>query len=74
MQRILQHYSDKNWQLSVHAELALLEAMDERQCTFYDNDKFIACSKAACFCCYHYICSHLGAFARPACHNKVYRN
>lgn len=74
MQRISEHYSDKNWQPNVHAELALLEVMHERQCIFYDDDKFIACSKAACFCCYHYICSHSGAFARPACHNKVHRN
>lgn len=74
MQRVLEHYSDKNWRPSIHAELALLEVMHERQCTFYDDDKFIACSKAACFCCYHYICSHPGAFARPACHNKVHRN
>lgn len=71
MQRISQHYSDENWQPNIHAELALLEVVHERQCVFCDDDKFIACSKAACFCSYHYICSHPGAFARPVCHNKV---
>lgn len=74
MTRILEQYSNTNWQLNVHAELALLEATYEKQCSFYDDDKFIACSKAACFCCYHYICNHPGNYARPACHNKLYVN
>jgi hypothetical protein len=74
MTRILEQYSNTNWEPYVHAELALLEATYEKQCSFYDDDRFIACSKAACFCCYHYICSHPGNYARPACHNKLYLN
>lgn len=74
MARVLEQYSNTKWQPSVPAELALLEATYEKQCSFYDDDKFIACSKAACFCCYHYICNHPGDYARPACHNKLYLN
>jgi hypothetical protein len=74
MPRISDQYSNDDWQPIVHAQLILLEAMHNRQYTFYNNDKFVACSKAACFCCYHYICNHPGGFARPACHKKVYLN
>lgn len=74
MDRVLEQYSNENWKPNVHAELALLEATYEKQCSFYDEDRFIACSKAACFCCYHYICNHPGNYTRPACHNKLYLN
>lgn len=74
MTRVIDHYQDDNWQPRAHAELQLMEMLYETQCTFYDDDKYIACSKPACFCCYHYICEHPGSFARPPCHNKVYLN
>ena len=44
------------------------------QYDFVEGDKYIACSKPACYCCYHYICAHPGNFIRPASHNKVYLN
>jgi len=72
--RVRDQYRDRNWRPRVHAELALLEVLSDRRVRFYDDDKYIACSKAACFCCYHYICAHQGTFVRPACHNKVYLN
>ncbi|KAK3723887.1 hypothetical protein LTR37_001371 [Vermiconidia calcicola] len=72
--RVLSQYQDQKWRPRVHAELALLEVLHERKCSFYDNDKYIACSKAACFCCYHYICGHQGTFTRPPSHNKIYLN
>jgi len=56
----------------VHAELILLEYFYWHQFDFVDGDKYIACSKPACYCCYHYISVHPGNFARPACHNKTY--
>ncbi|KAF2158623.1 hypothetical protein M409DRAFT_38156 [Zasmidium cellare ATCC 36951] len=74
MSRILEFYTGKDWQPRVHAELTLLEALHDNGCKFFNDDKYIACSKPACFCCYHYICNHPGAFTRPPCHNKVYPN
>ncbi|KAK4574801.1 hypothetical protein LTR86_001643 [Recurvomyces mirabilis] len=68
------YYTSKDWRPKVHAELTLLEALHAHQGNFFDNDKYIACSKPACFCCYHYICAHPGGFARPDCHNKVYHS
>jgi hypothetical protein len=74
MSRIQQHYRSNDWQPRVHAELILLVALNQSKPRFYDDDKYIACSKPACFCCFHYICSHTGGFAHPPCHNKVYLN
>jgi hypothetical protein len=74
MSRITDHYQNKDWKPRVHAELQLLEALNDADCAFYDDDKYIACSKPACFCCFHYICEHPGSFSRPPCHNKVYLN
>ena len=74
MSRIMEYYSGKTWQPRVHAEMDLLETLHDNACSFYSDDKYIACSKAACFCCCHYICCHPGSFARPSCHNKVYIN
>jgi len=58
----------------VHAELILLEHFHTHKYDFVDGDKYIGCSKPACYCCYHYICAHPGNFVRPACHNKTYLN
>lgn len=74
MSRVLDHYRSKDWHPRIHAELTLLEALHDKRCTFFGNDKYIACSKPACFCCYHYIGYHQGLFVRPPCHNKVYIN
>ncbi|KAK0888252.1 hypothetical protein LTR02_016481 [Friedmanniomyces endolithicus] len=74
MSRVLEHYRSKDWRPRIHAELTLLEALHDSRCMFFGNDKYIACSKPACFCCYHYIGYHSGSFIRPPCHNKVYIN
>jgi OTT_1508-like deaminase len=56
-QRILKEYGEKKLKPRVHAELVLLEYFyqqrDELQ--FYDNDRYIAASKPACYCCSLYI-------------------
>lgn len=72
--RVQQHYQSSDWQPRVHAELILLEALYQAKPRFYDDDRYIACSKPACFCCYHYISNHPGSFVHPPCHNKVYLN
>jgi hypothetical protein len=41
---------------------------------FVDDDRFIACSKPACYCCYHYISLHPGGFVRPSSHGIRYIN
>lgn len=74
MDLIHDQYRHPNFVLRVHAELALLEAVYAEDISFYDDDKYLACSKGACFCCYHYICDHPGHFVRPASHSKLWLN
>jgi OTT_1508-like deaminase len=41
---------------------------------FFDNDRYIGASKAACYCCSLYIREHPGGFVEPATHQKNYLN
>ena len=70
--RLKNEYENPTFLPRVHAELILLEHSYKRGYDFVDNDKYIGCSKPACYCCYHYISAHPGGFARPASHNKTY--
>ena len=66
--RLLAQYESKEFRPRVHAELILLEFFHTKQLPFFDDDKFIGCSKPACYCCYHYISLHPGGFVRPPTH------
>ncbi|KAI9649395.1 hypothetical protein NHQ30_001971 [Ciborinia camelliae] len=68
------HCLDNNWRPKVHAELLLLQTFHTRNLKFVDNDKYIACSKPACYCCYHYIKAHPGKFVVPGSHHNNYLN
>jgi len=72
--RIMERYNDPWFLPRVHAELVLLEHFYTHDLRFFSQDKYIGCSKPACYCCYHYISAHPGNFVRPACHNKTYLN
>ncbi|KAK0105428.1 hypothetical protein ONS96_004816 [Cadophora gregata f. sp. sojae] len=63
----------RTWRPQVHAELLLNDLFVNRKFKFVDGDRYIACSKAACFCCYHYIKAQ-GQFVVPGCHNNVWVN
>jgi hypothetical protein len=57
----------------VHAELLLINRFDQYPCSFLElNDKYIGCSKPACYLCYAYIVHHQVKYALPASHQKVY--
>jgi hypothetical protein len=71
-QRLRNEYENPTFLPRVHAELILLEHFYKHGYDFVDEDKYIGCSKPACYCCYHYICTHPGNFVRPASHNKTY--
>jgi hypothetical protein len=62
----------------VHAELQLLHLFGSNNWRFYNNDRYIGCSKGACYFCYQYFSSHYfdegGEQVRPvvpATHNTV---
>ncbi|KAF9887618.1 hypothetical protein FE257_009711 [Aspergillus nanangensis] len=57
----------------VHAELLILDHFERTGGDFLNNaDKYIGCSKPACYLCYQYICSHPGGYVRPPSHQKLY--
>ncbi|TAQ83335.1 hypothetical protein B7494_g8342 [Chlorociboria aeruginascens] len=71
----LHHFCNSNgWRLKVHAELILLDLFWTQKFDFVDADRYIGCSKPACYCCFHYIKAHPGKFVIPACHNNFYEN
>ena len=71
-ERLKKEYKDPTFLPHVHAELILLDHFYKGRYNFVDGDKYIGCSKPACYCCYHYISVHPGNFAHPASHNKTY--
>jgi hypothetical protein len=64
----------ESWQPKVHAELLLLNLFWIKKFNFIEGDRYVACSKPACYCCYHYIRNHPGRFVEPACHNNNWMN
>jgi len=72
--RVQDKYKDTRFMPRVHAELILLEHLYMKNCEFDSGDKYIGCSKPACYCCYYYIDAHPGGFVRPGSHNKTYLN
>ena len=70
--RLIAQYESKDFKPRVHAELILLEFFHTKRIPFFDHDRFIGCSKPACYCCYHYISLHPGGFERPPTHGVRY--
>ncbi|TGO52034.1 hypothetical protein BCON_0149g00210 [Botryotinia convoluta] len=68
------HCTNSNWRPKIHAELLLLQHFHSRNLHFVDRDRYIACSKPACYCCYHYIRVHPGKFVVPGSHCNHYLN
>ena len=57
----------------VHAELLLIDHFDRNGCNFLSGlDKYIGCSKPACYLCYAYIAFHPEGYAVSASHQKLY--
>jgi len=59
---------------TVHAELQLLDYARHEKVEFVDNDKYIGCSKPACYMCYHYILALAPEYHTvvPPSHYKLY--
>jgi hypothetical protein len=55
----------------IHCELQLCDLFSRAGWDFADGDKYIGCSKAACYFCAQYISLHHKAFVVPPTHNKV---
>lgn len=55
----------------VHAELVLTDLFSRRGFEFVGSDRYVGCSKPACYFCWNWIDLHHKVFVRPASHNKV---
>lgn len=66
---------EKSTSTRVHAELLLINHFERIGCNFLDSyEKYIGCSKPACYLCHMYIAQHPGRYVVPPCHNKLYLN
>lgn len=73
---VQKYYVEKKLRARVHAELIVLEYFHERDETlqYLDNDRYIGCSKPACYCCSLYFRAHPANVEPPATHQKLYLN
>jgi hypothetical protein len=56
----------------VHAELQIADTFSRsRDMEFVDSDRYIGCSKAACYFCYNWLFSHKHGYVLPATHYKI---
>jgi hypothetical protein len=56
----------------VHAELQIADKFSRAQyMEFVDDDKYIGCSKPACYFCYSWLSNHKHRYALPATHRKI---
>lgn len=58
----------------VHAEIQLLEHFFRNRRQYLKDDKFIGCSKPACFCCMLYFKYHPARVANAPSHQKIWLN
>ncbi|KAJ6002677.1 hypothetical protein N7451_005224 [Penicillium sp. IBT 35674x] len=57
----------------VHAELLVLDHFEQTQGRFlFEQDRYIGCSKPACYLCHLFISCHPGHYAIPPSHQKLY--
>lgn len=56
----------------VHAELQIADRFSRHQyMEFVDDDKFVGCSKSACYFCYNWLSHHKHRYVLPATHHKI---
>jgi hypothetical protein len=56
----------------VHAELQIADTFSRsKDKEFVANDKYIGCSKPACYFCYLWLCNHKHDYVPPATHYKI---
>ncbi|KAI0972932.1 hypothetical protein F4678DRAFT_427404 [Xylaria arbuscula] len=66
-------YDNKNFAPRMHAEIQVLEHFwGKRQ--FFDDDRYIGCSKPACYCCHLYMQHHPARCVLPQTSCNVYLN
>ncbi|KAI0101806.1 hypothetical protein GGR51DRAFT_528564 [Nemania sp. FL0031] len=71
--RFKKEYDDKNFKPLIHAEIQVLgHFWGKRQ--FFEDDRYIGCSKPACYCCHLYMQHHPAKCVVPQTSRNVYVN
>lgn len=55
----------------VHAELQIADTFSRAHYAFVDEDKYIGCSKPACYFCFNWLSNHKHGYVLPAAHYKI---
>lgn len=55
----------------VHAELQIADRFSRDWLAFVDDDKYIGCSKPACYFCFEWLSSHKHGYVLPTTHSKI---
>ncbi|KAH8591392.1 hypothetical protein B0O99DRAFT_654495 [Bisporella sp. PMI_857] len=56
----------------VHAELQVADRFSrDKYMEFVDGDRYVGCSKPACYFCHSWFSTHRHKYARPATHHKI---
>ncbi|KAK8003272.1 pyruvate carboxylase [Apiospora arundinis] len=71
-EKIIQSYESPDFRPSVHCEVQVLEHFYENNLRYSHNDRFIACSKPACYCCHLYFKAHPADPEEPRSHQKIW--
>lgn len=74
IERVEDSYKNPNFRPRVHAEIQVLEHFHSRGLTWLDGDRYIGCSKPACFLCHLYLRHHPARPVEPESHRKIYLN
>lgn len=74
LDRMLSKYACKG-KTRVHAELLVLDHFEKTGGKFInERNRYIGCSKPACYLCHLFISCHPGRYAIPPSHQKLYMN
>ncbi|KAH7380313.1 hypothetical protein DE146DRAFT_292685 [Phaeosphaeria sp. MPI-PUGE-AT-0046c] len=55
----------------VHAELQIVDTFSRHRWAFVADDKYIGCSKPACYFCYNWLVEHHYEYVAPKTHHKI---
>ncbi|KAI0875380.1 hypothetical protein GGS24DRAFT_455472 [Hypoxylon argillaceum] len=71
--RFKQEYDSKTFKPLMHAEIQVLEHFWAKR-QFFDDDRYIGCSKPSCYCCHLYMQHHPARCVVPQTSRNVYVN
>jgi hypothetical protein len=69
----LDTFQNQGANLKVHAEVFLAEHFCSNKMTYLENDKYLGCSKASCYCCSLYLRYHPDNLVVRPSHGNVWR-